>query len=629
MFYFACKRKGHLEKIQGQSKLVESFGLSSNSPELYKRFDKAELLQLLTIAPYQASYESYSLNYIHPDVYIVSWSRLDNRNDLADKIGISIAELCLFNDPHLICLAWGKWGESCVDHLVGDFSFVIYDKVQDTVFCARDHFGVRPLYYCDIEGTFFCATSMRALLESFNGKLHLNQQWIVDYMCEHSMSFEATICKEIKKLKPGHSLSIRNDEVRCSKYYSISLQQPLVLDDSRAYIEVFQEQLKEAVKCRLVSTKNIGCEISGGLDSSGIAGIAASYNKKNGGGFQTFGFFQFEKDQSFIHEVLEQIGNPAQHLISWDSLNRKHNIEMDYALDVLGHPVEHESCTFPTPFYRMAQENNVGVLLSGFGGDEFVTNIQHHLVVNSLLSNNDYRELFNSLSGNVLTKNARILKLLGKKWLMGRFAKKKVNSSLSNAFELYWSHFIVNEEIAKFYKVKERYFERVQFDAGYSDLHRFLVEKRWQPFIPTRMESCSVMAASFGVDYRWPLMDKRLIELYLSIPQRESYRNGLGRKLYREAIKEYVPESVYQNPGKNMGGAIVTPQQFYIKEQHIPLDDLHDLLKEILDVESYKKQIRNLQENEDDVQSHYFYARNIRKVVHLQKWIQKYSKALT
>jgi len=78
-------------------------------------------------------------------------------------------------------------------------------------------------------------------------------------------------------------------------------------------------------------------------------------------------------------------------------------------------------------------------------------------------------------------------------------------------------------QLAEKYNLKQRYFDTARFDAGYTDLKRFTLEKRWMPFVPTRMENCILMAAARKIEYRWPLLDIRLVKLFLSIPSEENY----------------------------------------------------------------------------------------------------------
>ena len=106
---------------------------------------------------------------------ITTDARIDNRNELASRLDISINPYEDLSDSHLILAAYQKWGEACVDYLLGDFSFVIWDSKKQQIFCARDHLGVKPFYYHLSERLFVFASEVRAFLKVPQVPHHINE----------------------------------------------------------------------------------------------------------------------------------------------------------------------------------------------------------------------------------------------------------------------------------------------------------------------------------------------------------------------------------------------------------------------------------------------------------------------
>ena len=138
-------------------------------------------------------------------ISIASWARIDNREELADKLDISRSVADSICDSELILKCYLKWQEDCVDHLIGDFVFVLYDENKQKIFCGRDHMGVRPFYYYLSDQRFFCATSLQALIHIKELPIKLHTQWMVDYLTHLSMSFDQTPYEGIYKLPPAHT----------------------------------------------------------------------------------------------------------------------------------------------------------------------------------------------------------------------------------------------------------------------------------------------------------------------------------------------------------------------------------------------------------------------------------------
>lgn len=525
--------------------------------------------------------EPASLHEQPSGISLASWARIDNRRELSEKLELSCQEMECVSDSELILQSYLKWGEDCVLHLVGDFVFAIYDPGKRKVFCARDHLGVRPLYYYLSPDRFVCATALSALLNLDGVPEEIEEQWLADYLLRLSMSFDRTPFRGIRKLPPAHCLTVTPETQRLRQYFQLADVPPLRLRDSREYVEAYREQLEEAIKCRVATAYPLGSELSGGLDSSTVTAYAARFFDQPLSRFHTFSFVRHELDPEHIRAVSRYLGLTHTHIFStWafgdKDLGRR-------AMEILGYPDEHVSAVAHEPFYRLAETLGVRTLLSGFGGDEFVTTLHGYLVPLELITRHRYKELYHRLPGNGITRLLRLIKLGLKRILTRNFTRPQFNPIGYEVLTRRWKRQLVRQEWVDRFNLKERYLDQARFDAGYTDLRKFTLEKRWMPGIPTRLENCSLLAAARKIEYRWPLLDVRLVRFFFSVPAEEHYYRGTGRYLHRRAIQGVVPDLVTWKSG-SMGTIICTDPGVDDAFGPLAADALHPRLIELLDL---------------------------------------------
>ena len=171
----------------------------------------------------------------------------------------------------LILDAYEKWGDDCVKHLLGDFAFAIWDDRRKRLFCARDHFGVKPFFYTHIGDNFNFSSTLNELKVS----TELNEIAIGDYLLFGvNQDQSTTVFKDIQRLPPGHTLIVENNQIKIQRYWTPSLPAEIRFRDPDSYVERFLELLTLAVTDRL-RTDRVAISMSGGLDSTSLAAIAS------------------------------------------------------------------------------------------------------------------------------------------------------------------------------------------------------------------------------------------------------------------------------------------------------------------------------------------------------------------
>ncbi len=166
------------------------------------------------------------------------------------------------------------------------------------------------------------------------------------------------------------------------------------------------------------------------------------------------------------------------------------------------------------------------------------------------------------------------------------------NKRFFEACKQHWPQFAVNDNIAEHYLLKAKYFDTAKFDAGYTNLNEFTLEDRFKPFVPTRMNNCTQVANSYGIDYAWPLLDVKLIEFFLSIPTEFKFSKRMGRYFHRKAVEEYVPKGVNWKQSKYMGEKALSEKKGRPKLN----DGLHPDISLFADTEKCRKDLLQIPE---------------------------------
>jgi asparagine synthase (glutamine-hydrolysing) len=219
-------------------------------------------------------------------LWIVADARIDARGELIDKLkSNSRAADCLTllsSDAELILHAYDTWGEACPEHLLGDFSFAIWDAPKQRLFCARDHFGVKLLYYSLVGSSIIFSNSLNCVRRHPAVSDRLNDSAIADFLLFDSNQDPATTSfADIQRLPPAHRLTLEQGTLSTRRYWELSVTGPVHYSRNEEYVERFLELMDTAVGDRL-RTETAGVLMSGGLDSSTVAASARRVSAGNG-----------------------------------------------------------------------------------------------------------------------------------------------------------------------------------------------------------------------------------------------------------------------------------------------------------------------------------------------------------
>ena len=216
--------------------------------------------------------------------WIVADARIDARNELITKLAAKGRTVSpSVPDGELILHAYHLWGEECVDHLLGDFSFAIWDASRRRLFCARDHFGVKPFFYAHHGSAFHFSNTLRCLRLHPAVSDQLDDAALADFLLfGFNREFDATAFSAIRRLPPAHTLTVAPEGLRLRRYWALPAEDLLRYRNPVEYVDQFRGLFGAAVKDRL-RTSSVGVLMSGGLDSSSVAATAVKFLREKGG----------------------------------------------------------------------------------------------------------------------------------------------------------------------------------------------------------------------------------------------------------------------------------------------------------------------------------------------------------
>jgi asparagine synthase (glutamine-hydrolysing) len=550
--------------------------------------------------------------------------RFDNLPDLRRALG---AEAPVADAPltDWVLAGWRRWGEQLPEHLLGDFAIILHDAARGSVFLARDPLGVKPLYYTIQHGRLYPAFSVAALRKMPGLTLTPDPDWMARYLLRLSMSDTRTGYREVFKLSPGHCLTWSGaGEPVIRRYHHWRDDAPFARRRDPRWVDEYRAVLEEAIRCRMDHAAPMGAENSGGIDSATITAYLAHFLGEPGDRLHSFGFATQEQEPAMILATSQARRIVHNYVLTARSPLEDWDAHVDHTLSILGYPEEQPYGFGYRPFFRECQRRGIRTLYSGFGGDEVVTN-PGHLLRWELLDRHRWGALWDILPGNPLTRALR----LGKIATLGR-RKPAYNPRFLAAWNARWPHQLLRPEVIERLNLHEEYLEFTRHDAPYRRINDFILQRLLpMPYIATRLENCTLMAAAYGVEYRWPLWDVRLVQQYLSTPSIEKVGpKGIGRYLHRRAIDGIVPRPVAWKPRKNMGedmalwpsrnqGPKATVDRVRVLEA-----ELHPALAELIDRHRIKEWIERGRAGEFGPKPGFTNLRGIGLLHQLDRWLK-------
>lgn len=432
---------------------------------------------------------------------------------------------------HLLILE----GESCLEKLNGFFAFCFYDNKKDSYLIARDRFGIKPLVYHQTSTNFYFGSELRSIITLGIDK-QINKNALANYFRFNYIPAPETIFENTYKLIPGHLIKIENNQVTSKKFYNYYPK-----EKSNDSFEVAKTKVKslleESVQKRLVSDVPLGSFLSGGVDSSIIAAIAAKYHPN----INTFsiGF----KDEPYFDETIHA-EKVAKHIGSNHSTFKLSNNDiythLNEIIGAIDEPMADSSAINVYILSKRTREN-VTVALSGDGADELFSGYNKHHALYWADQKNTKNTLIKTFGGiaNIIPQSRQ------SKWSNIARQISKYNKGLKlSKYDRYltWASFMKETKVERLvnknpvYKLPKNNVEDFN-DYLYFDFNLVLPNDM--------LRKVDMMSMANSLEVRTPFLDHNLVEYVFSLPSNYKINSKDKKVLLKEAFKEDLPEEIF------------------------------------------------------------------------------------
>ena len=453
-------------------------------------------------------------------------------------------------DAETLVHGYEEWGTRCLDRLNGMFAFALWDDREQLLWIARDHFGIKPLYYHRNKKVFTFASEIKPLLARPDMHTCPNERMIRNYLCSARVDDTAdTFFDGIKRLLPAHCLLIRpSGTIRLEKYWTPKISRRINDEESVDEVKNTRRLFLEAINRQLVSDVPVGTCLSGGIDSSSVVSTIRRVHPKGststGEWIKTFSavFPGYPIDESrYVKEICQAVQaehNPVEP--SADELWR----DLPDLVRCQEEPFTSTSIYAQYRVMKRARERGVTVLLDGQGGDEllcgYIPLYLHYLLMLRKLGS--YRRL--------LVEGVRSLDLIG---------------PLMRPHALYYLKRLLTYGKSLVSRPKPA-MSKTQNDtrAPDDDLPRVLEILTSVHGLPALLRYEDKNSMWHSIEARVPFLDRPFFEYVAALPLDRKLRNGWTKHIFRRAMSDILPEGIRLRRSKI---GFETPEKRWIEKE--------------------------------------------------------------
>ena len=459
------------------------------------------------------------------------------------------------SDTETVLAAYHKYGEDCVDHLRGMFSFAVWDDQKQRLFCARDRFGIKPFYYVVVDGVFYFASEAKALLPVLPD-IETDPEAMAEYLTFNFVIGENTLFKGVKQLLPGHGLAIEGGELRTWRYWDVNYQ----VDWDHGE-EWFQDQLRsllnDSINVHLRSDVPVGAYLSGGIDSSLMAILAAEKDAQNRETFHgRFLEYPGYDESNFAQMASDQIGGNLN-IIDITHKDFEENLrKVIYHLD---YPVAGPG-SFPQYMVSKLAAEKVKVVLGGQGGDEIFGGYARYLLayfeqcINAAIDGT-YKDGNFVVTIESIVPNLGILReykpMMREFWREGLFGNledryfRLVDRSSDMDKEIDWTAL---DKPRVFDSFREIFLNKSNVRKGAYFDH--MTHFDFKTLLPALLQVEDRMSMAHGLESRVPLLDHGLVERIATASAEVKFSGGNMKHLIKKSYEGVLPDGIVNRRDK-------------------------------------------------------------------------------
>jgi asparagine synthase (glutamine-hydrolysing) len=457
------------------------------------------------------------------------------------------------SDTETILAAYDRWGTDCLTHLRGMFAFALWDG--ERLFAARDRFGIKPFYYAIIDGVFYFASEIKALLPILP-EIATDPEALAEYLTFQYTIGDRSLFKHVHVLLPGHALLVQNGSVHVFRYWDVCYE--IDSDHTEKWFTTkVRELLHDSVVMHLRSDVPVGAYLSGGIDSSLLAALAAPAHSSGRIGFHGK-FTDFPGyDESSYAEIVAQNASLRLHQIEITARDFRDSIgKVIYHLD---HPVAGPG-SFPQFMVSKLAAQHVKVVLGGQGGDEIFGGYARYLIayfeqciaaaIDDTYRNGNFVVTAESIIPQltVLQEYKPLLRQFFAKGMFGPLDERYfrlIDRSTEMQDEVDWSSLDRPGVFDRFKAIfnSER---NVKKQAYFDSMTHF----DFKCLLPALLQVEDRMSMAHGLESRVPFLDAPVVEFAATIPADIKFKEGNLKHFLKTSFASEMPNELSRRRDK-------------------------------------------------------------------------------
>jgi asparagine synthase (glutamine-hydrolysing) len=472
-----------------------------------------------------------------------------NYPELMREIGGGFRTNC---DTEVVLRAHERWGIDSLQRLRGMFAHAIWDEPAQELVCVRDRFGIKPFYYAVVDDVFYFASEAKALLPMLPS-IETDLEGLKDYLAFQFCLAGKTLFKGIRELQPGHLLRVRRSAASPQRYWEVFFEIDYEHTD-RHFEERVEQLLAESVRFHLRSDVPVSAYLSGGVDSSAVATLAA----REQGGLSAFtGKFSEDPryDESRYARLAAARGGIDLHEVDIGVKDFIGTIEdvayqMDYPAAGPG--------SFPQYMVSAAAAKQVKVILGGQGGDEIFGGYTRYLIayfeqcikgaIDGTLRDGNFVVTYESIIPNLVAlRNYK--PMLRDFWREGLFEDldARYYRLINRSHQIDEVDSAALGDYSPFETFREIFNgENVGHEAYFDKMTHF----DFKTLLPALLQVEDRVSMAHSLESRVPFLDHRLIELAATIPADVKFKDGEMKHLLKRSLRSVVPDQILDRTDK-------------------------------------------------------------------------------
>lgn len=460
------------------------------------------------------------------------------------------------SDSEVIIHAYEQWGKDCQKKFNGMWAFALWDASKKELLISRDRIGEKPLFYCDLNGTFLFASEIKSFFH-YGIPKEINREFIGLFLHLSFIPTPNSFYKNIYKLIPGRCMIIRPGSVSEYKYWDLpEIDENNMRTDAASIYESFSGLLFDSVKIRMRSDVPYGAFLSGGLDSGSIVAIMSQISNFPVETF-TIGFNEKEYDE-----------RKGARLVAAKFKTNHHEfiVEPELFEDALQRILFHydepfgDSSAIPTGYISKCARQNVKMVLTGDGGDEVLSGyptylwemfspnyIKVHPCVRKLMEStiSAVSHLFNGHPRYMINRLENFSKTLGMSF--AERLKSKISHGGIEAVEALLSE---NKSMISL----EDFINTVFKECRYKDAFYKRMYYDFKVLLPDDMlTKVDRISMAFSLETRLPYLDHRLIELMVQVDKTVKIKHAITKNILRKTVGKQLPPKILKRYKKGFG----------------------------------------------------------------------------